>query len=645
MTEENNSKVDKLQDTLNSRTRYHDPLGDRSGIKSSDPLSGGSDEVSEKWSSPELNEILTRERAPQEITPFMKKFFLFAMLFFVATILVGGLIFLRGSNFVSSKNVGISVVGPVTASAGEIIELGVTIENDNNTDLESVNFSVQYPQGAKDATDIANSLTFSKDEVGVIGAGDEEVRNVRLALVGATGEVKQFKFSVEYKIKGSNAIFYKDKIYEITIGTAPVSISIESPPSVTSGDTFTTTVRLSHSSADLLKNVMLRAEYPYGYSVISTSPVAIAENNIWDLGDFAPGTEKTIEIRGRLVGENQDERTFRFYAGVSDNGSFSPDFKSIIVSTQDTIAIERPSLGLNVNFNGESTPVYIAPAGRNITTTIRFQNNLPERVVNPRLELTLSKSAVDESSIQAHNSGNYNASTGRIVWNLTNNLGKSELLPGESGTVSLNFASKEEENLSPGQRDILLELALTGTPVSTGNRAVTVSETRTVKVASQVTLSSKAFYSIGPFRNSGPLPPKVGSETTYTVVWNVGNTQADIINAQITARLGSGVKWLDANSIANENISYNEETNTVTWDLKDLSSGSGFSSSGREVAFQLVLAPTAIQVGSAPALVTGISFTGKDSVSGDAVNVSNAAVTTRLSFDPAFIQGDDVVQR
>jgi len=642
MNEETKSKVGDLQDTLYSRTSYHDPLGKRSPVRELEPPTG-EPEVKETWQSPELNELLTREREVPEIHPFMKKFFVFALLFFTATILVAGVIFLGGTNFISSKNVDIEVVGPTSVSAGEVLELGVTIKNSNNTDLELANLSVQYPPGSRDPDDSSKTLTFTKDEIGVIRAGDEVARNIPIVLIGTMGETKEIKFSVEYKVKGSNATFYKDKVYEITIGNAPMSITVESPPSVVSGDIFITTVKLKLNSTNLLKNAMLKAEYPYGYSVVSTTPAALSENNVWALGDLSPGTEKTIQIRGRLVGENQDERTFRFYGGVADNGSVGSDFKSVIVSAQDTVAIERPSIGLNVTFNGDASPVYVAPAGRSISTTIRFQNNLPDKVLNPRLSVKLVGGALDRSSVRAQNEGFYNSANDTITWTISNLEGGLELLPGQGGTVNFTFASVAQSAIPIGSRDIALEISLSGTPL--GAKPITISEARSVRVASQVNLTSRAFHSIGPFKNTGPIPPKVEATTTYSVVWNIGNTQDDIIEAKVTARLGQGVKWLASKSALSEDISYDETSNTVTWNLVNLSSGLGFSVSGREVAFQVALVPSLSQLGTAPILVTGIAFSGRDATSGNTVTVSTSPLTTRLSYDPAFIQGDDIVQK
>lgn len=642
MDEENKSKVGELSDTLYSRTQYKDPLDKRTPMRESE-LPAGSSDVGEKWQGPKLDEILSHERLITETRPLMKKFFIFAVLFFIATILVAGIIFLGGTNFISSKNVELNVVGPTSASAGEVLELGLTVKNANNSDLEGVKLSVQYPAGARDPADSSKSLTYTKDDLGVIAAGSEAAKSIRMVLIGAKGETKEIKFSVEYHVKGSNATFYKDKIYEITIGSTPLNFSIQSPGSVTSGEDFTTTLSLVLNSTEPLKNVMVRAEYPYGYSVLSAVPEAVANNNVWALGDFAPGKKATIQLRGRLVGENQEERTFRFYVGVSDNDSLNPDFKSVIVSRQTTISIARPSIGLSATFNGDNSPVYLVPAARPVTVSIKFQNNLPDKITNPRLEARFSGLVLDKSSILTQNGGVYDTANNRVLWNITNSLGSPELLPGQGGVVTASFASLPQTALSGINHDIGLELLLSATPLGGGSNIVSVKESRTVRIASQATLSSKSFYSIGPFKNSGPIPPQVGKETTYTILWNVGNTQNDISDAKVGARLGPGVKWLASQSTFSENISYDPTSNTVTWELGTLSFGSGFSSSGREVAFQVGLTPSISQIGTAPNLVNAIVFTGIDSLTGNTLTLTAPVMTTRLTNDPAFIQGDDIV--
>lgn len=639
MDREDKSRIEGLNDTLYSRTRYKDPLDERTPVKGLE-----SQDVVEKWQTPELNEMLTHERVVTKASPFMKKVFAFALLFFIATLLVAGFVFMGGSTFISSRNVDINVLGPTTISAGEVLELGVTVSNTNNADLELANLSIQYPSGSRNPDNTTESLTYTKDDLGVIEAGYEAVQNVSMVLLGSSGETKEIKFSVEYKVKGSNATFYKDKVFEVTVGQAPITLTVESPRSVTSGGNFTTVVSVALNAKDVLKDVVLKAEYPYGYSVLDATPDSSTDNNIWALGDLSPGDKKTISIRGQLVGENGEERTFRFYVGVSDSGSVSPGLKINIISRLNTIAIDRPSIGLNIAFNGENVPVYIAPADHLVSASIKFQNNLSDKLLNPRLEVNFSGSALDKSSVAAGNSGLYDSRNSRVVWDLMNPLGNPELSPGGGGQVTLGFSSVPATSLVEGNHDIVLNFSITGIPVdAVGQKPITINETRTVRISSQVNFSSKVLRSLGSFANFGPIPPQVGKETTYTVVFGVGNTQGDLADAMVSARLGPGVSWLGAHSITSEDISYDSSSNTVTWDMGALSSGSGFSSAGREASFQISLTPTLGQIGTSPSLVNSIVFSGRDVVTGDSVTVSNPPLTTRLTSDPAFIQGDDIV--
>ena len=645
MDEQNKGRINRLNDKLYSRTRYRDPLDKRSSVKELDPSAGGVD-IKEKWQTPALDEMLKYERVPPKIGLFMKKIFIFALLFFAIAIGISAFIFLGGANFISSKNVNIDVLGPTMVSAGDVLELGITISNKNNADLEFANLSIQYPQGSRNPDNTVESLTYTKDNMGVIGAGTETAHNVRVVLLGSTGEIKEIKLSVEYKVRDSNATFYKDKIFEVVIGNSPIVLTVENPQSVISGEPFTTNISIVLNTTEVLKNVILKAEYPHGYSAIDSSQEPVGDDNVWALGDLIPGSKKTISIRGQLVGEDKEERTFRFYIGVSDSLNADNNLKIVIVSLLNTVAINRPSIGLSVSFNGEDVPVYIAPAARTVRASIRFMNNLPDKLLNPHLEITLSGSALDKLSVRPESGGVYNSGNSKVVWDPKNNLGLSELAPGENGRVNLDFSSLPGSSLPRGNNNITLSFLMTGVPVNTvGQGTILAKDTRTVKISSQVNFSAKALRSLGPFSNSGPIPPTVGESTTYSIIFSVGNTRGDLVDAKVTANLGQGVSWLGASSFTSEDISYDSSSNTIAWNLGTLLSDTGFSSAPRELAFQISLTPLLGQIGTAPNLITHVVFSGRDTVTSEMVTVDGLSPSTRLTSDPVFIQGDDIVAK
>jgi len=633
---EDGSKVSELNDELYSRTLYKAPDDKRSTVEAVEQPA----EVGENFQSPKLDELLAHERIKSNEHPLVKKIFLSALAFCVLAGAVAAFIFFGGGNFISSKNVDITVNGPVSVSAGDPIELSIIITNKNNADLTLATMSVDYPEGTRSADDSNQALSHTKTAIGSLGLGKSVTETERAVLFGQTGEIKEITITVDYQVKGSNATFNKTKVYQIAVGTTPVALSVDQPSSITSGDTFTTTLTILANSTNVLKNVVIKGEYPYGFSPISSNPTSVtADNNSWVLGDLAPGSKKTISIRGMLVGENQDERTFRFYAGIAsaDNPN---QFDTALAQTSQTISLNRPNIGLRINLNGENSDTYSAPAGKTIQVSLSFQNNLPASLLNSKIVAKLSGTPLDRFSIQPQNGGFYNSSDNTITWTKDNNDVLSVLAPGDRGSVSFDFASLANLPITTRNPEIKIQVSFVGTSGEGGD--VIVSDNSSVKIASQVTLTSKAFFSQGPFRNTGPMPPKADKPTTYTVTFSLGNTQNDIATPSVSATLGPNVKWLSA-ATSTENIAYNSNNNTVTWTLDKLSSGIGFTSPPRTVSFQVSLTPSIGQIGSLPVLVNNINFSGTDTFTNKAVNLSNQAITTNLLSDPRFIQGDGVV--
>jgi hypothetical protein len=634
---EEKSKVGELNDSLYSRTKYVGPNDRRSSLQNLDTT-----QTPEDWPSENIDSMLKRERRTSPAHPFMKRLFIFALVFCLGAGGLAAYIYFGGGNLISSKNVDITVLGPVNVSAGGTVDLDVTITNKNNADLALTNMTVDYPEGTKDPEDITKTLSHTKFAIGDLGAGKFVVEHEHAALFGQTGDIKQIKITVEYQVKGSNATFDKEKIYEVALGTSPVTIQVGQPSTVTSGDTFTTTLTVLANSTDVLKNVIVRGEYPYGYTVVSSSPTPVsADNNSWSLGDLASGDKKTISIKGVLSGEDQDERTFRFYTGVGNAETGTLD--TALTQVSRTVSLNRPGVNLALSFNGESSDPYVAPAGNGVTVNINYQNNLPQNLVNPKIVATLSGASLDKFSVVTQGGGFYNSSDNTITWDQTNDPSLGNLAPGDKGNVTFNFASQNNLALNTKNPEITLSVNMSGVPQGlNSSNAVSVSEKSSVRLASQVTLASKALYSRGPFKNTGPLPPQAEKVTSYTIVFDLGNTQNEVSGGKVTATLGPNVSWLSTAS-STEDITYDQTANKVTWNVGTLSTGAGFSVPGREGTFQVSLSPSIGQVGTVPILVTGITFNGTDTFTKKTVSVVNSAVTTRVSTDPKYVQGDEQV--
>jgi hypothetical protein len=148
---------------------------------------------------------------------------------------------------------------------------------------------------------------------------------------------------------------------------------------------------------------------------------------------------------------------------------------------------------------------------------------------------------------------------------------------------------------------------------------------------------------VGPFANTGPIPPRAEQKTTYTVLWTVNNGFNAIHNTEVTATLPAYVTWVGQTSPSSENISYDRNKGTVTWDIGNISADMTSARQRREVAFQVLLEPGVNLVGQAPILVDQSKLTAIDDFTGSMLESTQDSITTRFSTDPTYRERDENV--
>ncbi len=632
------SKLSELDQALYSRTKYQNPNMNRSTVEPLDLPTLEAD-----WKTKSIDDIIRGDNRKPPTHPIMKKLFIMAVVFFVLTLGFTAYVFLGGSNFISSKNVDITILGPASISAGEVLNMNVNIKNNNNADLTNTNLLIEYPSSTRSPDDSNAPLVRSKIPVGTIVSGGEYNHVLKAIIFGQKADTKEIKVSIDYGVKGSNATFTKEKLYDVSIGTSPVTMTVEEPTSVVSGDNFTTTVTIVSNSSEILKNVLLKGEYPYGYSMIDSNPRTILSENIWVLGDMAPGDKKTVKINGVLTGEDKEERTFRFYAGVASPNN-NQKFDATLALQSNTISINHSSLGLKLFLNNDESSSIVAPIGKIVEGRIDYVNNLPQSVVNGKIQIKLNGVALDKYSVVAQNGGFYNSSQNTITWDKSKTNDLSAISPGTTGQVSFRFASLSTLPSGNKNSEISLNSNFTAVPQN-GDTTINTSanDSGSVKIASEVSLTAKSLYSRGPFTNSGSTPPKADKPTTYTISLTLGNTQNDIVDSAVFGTLGTNVTWVGETSPSSEDIMFDETTNSFKWNVGTLVSGAGFSATGKQVFFKVSLTPSIGQVNTAPLLAQNIGFSGTDTFTKETIRVNVPQVTTRFDTDPKYVQGNDMV--
>ncbi len=603
-------------------------------------------EVMDSWEKREDSNKNLEENFFKKTSMF-KKFFIFSIIFFVLAVGYAAYMFFAKGNTVSNDNIDISVLSNAFTAGGEEYPLLLEIVNRNNSPLDLVDMVVEYPKSSPTVSGEDNE--HMRISLGTIPAGGIKNENVKLVLFGEQGSTRQIKISLEYRVEGSNAIFVKDKFYDVSINSTPINLSVDAPTEMSSNQDITLNVKATLNSTKPVSNMLLKVDYPIGFQFTSATPAPTLGNNIWDLGDLAPGAERNISVVGKMIDVSAGEqKVFRVWSGSQSDGDKS-QIGVVFNSLEHTVSITKSSIEARLLVNGVYQSEYAIDTKTPISGQIQWANNLETKISNLEIRAKISGNAVNRKTISA-GQGFYNSSQGVIVWDKNSISNFAEVNPSDSGSVSFSFSPLSLFSASGGilsSPSINIDVSITGGQEGDGNaiKQLTSGESKVIKIISDVGLSTKALFSSGAFTNSGPIPPKVEQKTTYTIVWSLSNTANNISKGQVTSTLPSWVRFVGSSSPSSEDLSYDDTTKQITWNIGTIKRGTGITNADRNVSFQVELTPSLSQVGTTPILLNDTVLTGHDDFANVDVRVNKASLDTRLLNDPNFpANGSRVVE-
>ena len=528
-------------------------------------------EVKSGWEEPKesVEEPHLNEDYEDHSMSFFTKFLIGSAVFCIAAVGIGLYLFLNGSNLISGNNIDVNISGPVSIPGGSPVLFGVKVTNNNNADLGLVDMSVNFPAGATDPSNPTQVLTSYTHLLGDIPVGQSTSTSFSAILFGEENTQKTITVTLTYQVKGSTAVFTKTATYDILINSSPIIITASSFSSITSGQEFDMTLNLKSNSQDVLKNVLLKVAYPFGYTYLSSNLPTLSDNATWKIGDIPAGATQTIIIHGKLEGQDADVRIFHFSVGAQSSSNTS------VIGTQygtvvQNMTIEKPFISIGVGIDGDNSSTDVVGHFNNPNRiTLSWFNNLPVAVSNVIITANLSGSAYDKTKVLP-DAGYFNSAQDQIVWNQQTNPELATVAAGANGTVTFSVTPNNIGGSSGNQLinpNVIISASVTAdrTQESGVSGALSATVNRNIKVASSVSLSGRVVRSIGPFTNTGPIPPKAEQKTTYTIIWTISNTTSSVSNAQVTATLPPYVKWLGATSPSSENITFDQNTGMVTW--------------------------------------------------------------------------------
>jgi len=536
----------------------------------------------------------------------------------------------------SPERATLAINGPNEIQSGKLITYEVIYKNDNRASLKSAVLHLSFPDNFKPednpsfVSDGANSYQL---ELGDIKKYDQGKVTFRGKTFSPKGSLIYLKAELSYQPSGFSSQFVSQQQLGITVISFPIILETQAPQNLASGDSLNYLISYKNTSNDDFENMRLEVEYPEGFIFSQADPAASENNNIWYLGHLSAGQVGKITVSGKLEGASEDIKVLKADIGALEDARFV-SYNKESVSTK----IEASPLFITQTVNGLKK--LTAKPGDTLRFEISYRNDgnigLRDAIVTEKID----SPALDYTSLSL-NEGSFNSFNSTITWKASDFKKLANLEPG--GGDKINFSIKVKDNppnkIATDKNFTISSVAKIDSPdivTPISENKIIAGNTINIKVNTRIGLAVRGYYGDLIIKNSGPLPPVVDQETTYTIHWLVMNASNDAEQAKVEAVLPTGVVMTGVKFPEDSNLTYNERSNAVVWEIGNLPAGTGVRTPPKEAVFQIKIKPAPNQADTQVNLI-GISiFSIHDAFTGEDFSVTGEAKNTQLREDPTI---------
>ncbi len=551
----------------------------------------------------------------------MQKKILFTILFFIAVIVFAVFWIWRQSMF-SGEILKLEILGPSTAQVGDEIEYDVKYKNNGNFVLQSPKLIFDMPDNSL----TEDGKTRITQDLNDIYPGDQEVIKIKTRLLGKEGDLKTAKASLSYMPKNLTARYESDTTFGTKIDVVPITLDFDLPTKIEKGKDLQYSINYFSNIDYPLENLSLKIDPTQGFNFVSANPSSL-DNSEWKLQTLNKAQGGRVSITGEVLADVNQNLTFSATIGMWQNGNFV-----VIKQATANVQVILPQLFISQQVNGSAS--YVASPGETLHYQIFFRNIGTTPFNNLSLAVKLDSAALDMSTIQT-NGGQIQSADNIIVFDYSN-LPQLRYL-GEQQQEELDFSVKVKNNWTPSDAN--------NTVITDEINISQITQDFSIKVNSGLMISQAAYYKSSDISNSGPIPPKAGEATTYTITWNIKNYFSDANNVKVKAVLPQNVTLTGQILPQNEssNFSFDSASREIVWSAGNILANTGVAGDPVALSFQISLTPAASQKGSVASLIGPAQISGENQFTNTAIKSEASGKDTSLPDDFAN-SGGGIIQ-
>ncbi len=542
----------------------------------------------------------------------------------VATIKIRSMIF-------DETQVVVSISGSKDVVSAEEIPFNVNYENNNWGSLHNAEIELSYPDTfhiIEDGSMKVNGSGKATLFIGEIPAHTQKKMSFKGKFYGSKGDKITLQATLKYAPKNLSSALEKTSQMIVTLVSSPFFVEINAPLEIVTGQNIEYIVDYGNKSDKNFSHLRVKIDYPSDFQFLNAEPKPSEGESIWYIDNLNTYEKGKIIIRGTISGVQKEYKNVHgaigFYRG--DN-----TFVSYAENERQTRMIASP-LFLSQTVNNSTE--LIAGAGETLQYVIHYKNDgdigLRDSIIIAEIDPTF----LDLSRLSLLH-GSYDGIQHRIIWKASDVPALKQLPVGGEGSVSFSVPVKsilqadDKKNITI---KTVVKMDSLDIPTPIGSNKIIASNTLLVKLKSDAIIDAYALYTDTSLTNSGPIPPKVGQETSYTIHLSVAHSLSDIQNAEMVLHLPAGVLYKERYSPVNASFIYNERSNEIVWNIGSVSSEEKM----KEIAFQVSIIPGPDRLGREMILVNDMDFTGLNTFTNEKISKKGPTILNTLKRDAVY---------
>ncbi len=543
---------------------------------------------------------------------------------------------------VSSQSIELEIISSQNVASGDEVEYQIKYTNVDKVTLQNVEIIARYPRGfefVSSSPESSNSFN-SAWSLGALEAGQAGTIVIKGRLIGEVGSLKKIDATISFQPENFSSVFKETASFSSQINSSIVQVEIIGPEQILSDEEVTYLLRYKNTSDRDLQNIQIKAEYPANFVFKESFPEAFFEegaarnfNNTWYVNSLGKGQEGEIEVVGSYTyDENNQEINFIAQIGFTDEDTGQLSLQQEVSSLTKVIG-QNLLLNLIINGSSQDQPINF---NQKLTYSIVYKNLGREDIDDLEITAELLSDVLNWDTLEDKHGGKVIAN--KIVWDKDSIAALDLVRPLDEGTIDFTINTISSDATGSGDINLTTTSTISASMATIGeleakNITIEANEINN-NINTDVTLSVQGRYfddnniAVG----TGPLPPRVGEETSFRIYWSVANSLHAIEDVLVSAILPSGVNWDEKTLVSAGELSFDEETNTVSWTLARVSANQ--TSEDVNVWFDVSVVPTKEQAKRLIILTDQTTLEATDSVTDIKITKNSRAITSNLDDDP-----------